>query len=180
MKVWSRKAGKKVPVSPPPLGGVKFSSATPCSGPLSARPPSPVQKFSTKNHIFAHLFFEKLVKKASKSWTGYSGWKIWAGWKRPPRGPTAPQPSQTANQPSQCTLTPKSHTSVPGLASQRKLEQMPFLAGSSRPNSGSQYVARRTHKVVVFPSHTQKYSTEIEQGRIDHTSPRGFRPKTDW
>ena len=32
-------------------------------------------------------------------------------------------------------------TSSPGLASQRKLEQMPFLAGSSAPFSSSQYVA---------------------------------------
>lgn len=32
-------------------------------------------------------------------------------------------------------LTARVHTSVPGLASQRKFEQIPFLAGSSRPSS---------------------------------------------
>jgi len=46
---------------------------------------------------------------------------------------------------------PVSITSSPGFASHKKLEQTPFFAGSSLPNSGSQYVARRTHKVVVVP-----------------------------
>lgn len=47
--------------------------------------------------------------------------------------------------------------SVPGLASHRKLLQMPFFSGSSRPSSGSQYVARRTHSVVVLPSKLSPY-----------------------
>ncbi len=47
--------------------------------------------------------------------------------------------------------------SVPGLASQRKLLQMPFFSGSSAFFSGSQYVARRTHSVVVLPSYLSPY-----------------------
>ena len=37
--------------------------------------------------------------------------------------------------------------------SQRKLEQIPFLAGSSALSSGHQYVARRTHKTSGLSSH---------------------------
>ena len=47
--------------------------------------------------------------------------------------------------------------SSPGLASHRKLEQMPFLAGSLAFNSGSQYSARRTHSDVVLPSNLSPY-----------------------
>merc|ERR1719235_1971689 len=46
---------------------------------------------------------------------------------------------------------PVSLSSSPGLESQRKLEQMPFFAGSSALSSGHQYVARRTHRLVVVP-----------------------------
>ena len=42
--------------------------------------------------------------------------------------------------------------SSPGLASQRKLEQRPFLAGSSAFFSGSQKVARRTQRLALSPS----------------------------
>ena len=45
-------------------------------------------------------------------------------------------------------------TSAPGLASHRKLEQMPFFAGSSAFFSVSQKVARRTQSVAVLPSNS--------------------------
>ncbi len=53
--------------------------------------------------------------------------------------------------------------SVPGLASQRKLLQMPFFSGSSAFFSGSQYVARRTHSVVVLPSYLSPYLRGLTQ-----------------
>ena len=46
---------------------------------------------------------------------------------------------------------PVSVTESPGFESHKKLEQMPFLAGSSALSSGHQYVARRTQSDVVVP-----------------------------
>merc|ERR1719401_1269547 len=57
-------------------------------------------------------------------------------------------------------LGPVILTTVPGSASQRKLEQTPFLAGSSAFSSGHQYVARRTHSVVVLPVMSSPYLEE--------------------
>jgi hypothetical protein len=53
--------------------------------------------------------------------------------------------------------------SWPGLASHRKFEQMPFLAGSSAPASGSQYTARRTHREVC--RHMSEVEVEVDDER---------------
>ena len=51
-------------------------------------------------------------------------------------------------------IGPVTETASPGWLSHRKLEHTPFLAGSSRPSSLSQYTARRTQSdtEVAAPS----------------------------
>ena len=57
--------------------------------------------------------------------------------------------------------------SSPGLASHRKLEHRPFLAGSLAFISGHQYSARRTHSEVVLPSKESPYrEAAMEYSRV--------------
>ena len=57
--------------------------------------------------------------------------------------------------------------SSPGLASQRKLEQRPFFAGSLAFSSGHQYSARRTQRDVVLPSKVSPYrDAAMEYNRV--------------
>lgn len=64
----------------------------------------------------------------------------------------APQAGNDGAQNSHPGDAPVMVISVPGSASQRKLEHTPFLTGSSACSSGHQYVARRTHSEAVLPS----------------------------